>query len=662
MNEQEKVIINNIKMLGIDMIAKANSGHSGIVLGAAPIMYTLFANHLNSISNAPEWINRDRFVMSAGHGSALLYATLFMAGFDIKIEDLKAFRQIDSITPGHPEVGVTPGVDMTTGPLGQGLASAVGLALGERYLRGLAKEFNPKQIVIDHFTYVLVGDGDLMEGVAYEASSIAGNQKLGKLIVLYDSNNISLDGSTDLTFNEDVMKRYEAMGWHTQTVKNGESIKDIDKAIIKAKVVSDKPSIIEIKTVIGSGSALEGTNAIHGKPLSAEDISNLRTKLNVSPNSFEVSKETVIQFSSIINKRTNNVYSRWAAEYNSASSNGDEKYQELLKMLSSKDLNIEVDIEELEKDTQEKEEFREANAVIMNNIAAKTPYFVGGSADLSSSTMTLISASDNMSATKPLGRNICFGVREHAMGAILNGLSLMGLKVFGSTFLSFSNYMIPAIRMSALMNLDVTYIFTHDSITIGEDGPTHQPIEQLTQLRAIPNLTVIRPADVNELVGAWQIVVKGKKPTALIVAKGVNAKLPSTGSNLVSRGAYIVRKENGLLSGVIVASGMELKYAMLISEHLESKNIFTRVVSMPCGELFLTQGREYKEGTIPSGIKTIAIEFGLPDLWVNVATDYHHVIGVRDFGYSGKKDDVLAKFDLDFESLKTRVENLFIKE
>jgi len=660
MHEKEINIINSIKILGLDMINKANSGHPGIVLSAAPIIYTLFAKHLNFVPNAPNWLNRDRFVMSAGHGSALLYSTLFLSGYDISLQELQNFRQIDSQTPGHPELGITPGVDMTTGPLGQGIASAVGIAIGERYLRSLASEIEDKQKVVDYYTYVLVGDGDLMEGVSYEACSFAGTQKLDKLIVLYDSNNISLDGSTNLTFTEDVLKRFDAMGWHTQVIKNGESIKDIDKAITKAKAIKDKPSIIEIKTVIGKGTSLEGTNTVHGNPIGEEELRSLRTMFKLSPISFDVSKDALVDMRTIVNNRMSKIYGSWANEYNKFAASNNDKIKSLLKVMMTGEVQFDFTSDKFAVNNDYKDEFRNTNAKVLNMLADKSPYFIGGTADVATSTKAVIEKTGVMSSNTPLGRNIYFGVREHAMAAIMNGIVTTGLRCFSSGFLAFSNYSMPAIRQSALMNLPVTYIFTHDSIANGEDGPTHQPVEQLTQLRAIPNLTVLRPADVSEVIGSWATIVKEKKPTTIIISKGMNAKINGTDANQVKNGGYIVKQELGQLAGTIISTGSELKYALLISNYLDTKNIFTRVVSIPSLELYLAQGKDYQDSIVPPNIRTIVIEYGLQSLWIRLATDARHILGVRDFGYSGKKDDVLKKYDLDYESLKNRVENLFL--
>lgn len=658
MNENTNRVINSIRMLGIDMINHAKSGHPGIVLGAAPIIYTLYANHMNININNDSWMNRDRFIMSAGHGSALLYATLYMAGYNISVDDLKNFRQEGSITPGHPEVDITPGVDMSTGPLGQGLSSAVGIALGERYLRNLInKEFKNHKL-IDYYTYVLCGDGDLMEGVATEAASFAGTQKLDKLIVLYDSNDVCLDSKTDKTFTENTMNKYKAMGWQTIYVKNGENINAISRAIDKAKADTKRPTIIEIKTIIGKGSILEGQNAVHGKPLEETDINSIKTKLGYREAPFSVSKEAVKFFRTKISKRSSIKYNQWAAEYNKFKKSDNKTIQSLFNYFETGNLNVTFDLENFKLTNDYKEELRETNSKIMNIISTKTDLFIGGSADLSSSCKTNLLNSDELSFTNPSGKNIYFGVREHAMGAILNGLALSGLNVFGSTFLTFSDYIKPAIRMSALMDLPVTYIFTHDSIAIGEDGPTHQPIEQLGMLRLIPNLTVYRPADIYEVIGSWKKILNHQKPASLVINKNVMTIVPGTNSVDVSKGAYIVRKEKENIDGIIIATGSEVKTAVVAAEELFTKGLDIRVVSMPSVELFLEQGRSYYEELFPVGIKIIALEASNDNIWNRFVYDHSFIISVNDYGISAKKDDVLKHMNFNYEKIRNKIEKL----
>lgn len=638
-------VVNNIKALGIDMINEAKSGHPGIVLGAAPILYTLYKNHLNINVNDTKWLNRDRFIMSAGHGSALLYATLYMAGY-LTIDDLKSFRKINSRTPGHPEINVTPGVDMSTGPLGQGFASAVGMAIAERKLNTLTKLPNGESL-IDHKIYVLCSDGDLMEGISSEAASLAGSLKLNNLIVLYDSNNVCLDGPTNNTFSENICSKFEAMGWNYILVKNGEDVKSIDKAITKAKK-SNKPTIIEIKTIIGKDSLLEGTNTIHGKPLSVDDIKQLKGKLNIIDNPFYVDIQEKEKFQKEIFERSKEKYESWANHYKEYKE-GNIKNSELFNFIFNEEKinNIEIEIE-----NNLREATRFTNKKIMNEISKKMNSFVGGSADLSSATGCFLEDKKVITSDDFSGSNIYFGVREHAMGSILNGLALYGFKSFGSTFLSFSDYLKPAIRMSALMDLPVTYVFSHDSINIGEDGPTHQPIEQLVSLRAIPNMDVYRPCDAKELVGCWNEIIKRNKPASLILSR---IESPVIGSINVSRGGYILSDSENF-KAIVIATGTDVVTAYNLKQDLKlNYNIDIRVVSMPNRELFLEQDDLYQEQVLPKGYKKFVIEAGSKFGWEGFVYSDKYLITLDKFGASGKKDDVLKYMNFDYDTIKQKI-------
>ena len=656
-------IINSIKALGVDMIDEAGSGHPGIVLGAAPIIYTIYANHMNINVNDPKWINRDRFVMSSGHGSALLYATLFMAGFDLSIDDLKKFRKIDSKTPGHPEYGVTPGVDMSTGPLGQGLASAVGMALAGKILNSKYKfkkknSFDNERSLIDYKVYVLCGDGDLMEGISYEAASLAGNLNLDNLIVLYDSNNISLDGDTSNTFTENVLERFKAMGWYTDSVKDGMSVNDIDRAIDKAKK-SMKPSLIEVKTIIGKDSVWEGTNKVHGKILEKEDIINLKGKLLIPNNSFYIDENSVKYFRAKISERSSiryEIFNRNYNEYVKEYLNGDNSS---LKYLFNNELGIDFFKYHWIFDYENKEATRVSNGYILNQVNKLVPHLIGGSADVSSSTNTYLKECGDIKDEHFNGKNIWFGVREHAMGAILNGLALSNFRPFGSTFLVFSDYLKPAIRLSALMSLPVTYIFTHDSVNIGQDGPTHQPIEQLASLRSIPNFNVYRPADSKEIVGCYQSIFNSNKPCALILSRNEVSLLKNTSMEGTLKGAYIVRKEVNKLHGIIIATGSEVHTAYYIAHELyESEGLDLRVISMPSMEIFKTQSEEYQRALLPIGYKTFVIEAGSSFGWHQFVYNEKYLMTIDKFGKSGTKDQVLEYCDFSYEQIKERIKNL----
>lgn len=645
--------LNSLRILSIDMIDQASSGHPGICLGAAPIIYALFANHLKVNPADPNWINRDRFVMSAGHGSALLYATLFMAGYNISIDELVNFRRLDSLTPGHPEYGKTPGVEVTTGPLGQGFANAVGMAIAEKYLRNLLDEQMPKQNIIDYYTYVLASDGDLMEGVASEAAAIAGNLALDKLIVLFDSNDVTLDGELRLSSREDIIRKYIAMGWEVDFVQEGNDTREIDKAITRAKY-NKKPTLIEIKTVIGRGSLNEGKNIVHGKPLTRDDINNLRKKYKITTNPMEITENAVKYLRLSIANRINEPYKTWQKSFLDLKKNASGEVLKIIRFLENQDLGLNFNSNSFKIQSDYNEELRESNSKLMNIISDRTKFFLGGSADVSSSCHTNLYKEIEMSRKYPTGRNIYFGVREHAMGAILNGLALSGFKVFGSTFLVFADYLKPALRMSAMMNLPVTYVFTHDSAAIGQDGPTHEPIEQLTMLRSTPNIIDFRPADINEVVGCWDYIMNNKRTVFLSLSKEEAHILAGTSGEKTMKGAYIVREEKEHLDAVLVATGIELTTTLLISEELKHQGFDVRVVSMPSMNLFKAQDQSYQNEILPKNAKIITIEAGSTMPWTYF-TPKENTIGIDEFGYSGTKDEVLHKLNFDYETILSKI-------
>lgn len=646
-NEQK--IIDTIRLLGIDMIDEAGSGHPGIVLDAAPIIYTVYAHHLRFDVDQPDFYNRDRFIMSAGHGSSLYYATLFMAGFDISIDDLKKFRQINSITPGHPEYGVTPGVDISTGPLGEGLASAVGFEMARKHTNAL---LDTKEEIIDYKTYVLCGDGDLMEGVSYEAASLAGTLKLNNLIVLYDSNKTSIDGKIDLSFTENVRLRFEALGWNTLEVIDGEDYAMISAAIDQAKT-SDKPTLIQINTNIGQFSKLQGSNLSHGKPLDKEDISAIKEKLNIRDVPFTVSNEAMEDFQELISQRNSSLIT----DFNEKIAKLNEEDQNFLNELMQKEK--EVVATNLELPLEKEGELRAISGQILNAYAKESKIIFGGSADLFSSCKNLIEDGGTFSTTNYAGKNIYFGVREHAMGAILNGLALAGYRPYASTFLAFSDYLRPSIRMSAMMRLPVTYIFTHDSISVGEDGPTHQPIEQLNILRSTINLDVYRPCDTNEIAGVYKhIMSKTTTPSAIVLSRNSVPVLENTSINNIKKGGYIVKKEQRKLDGIIISSGEDVHDAIEVSNRLFVKGFDLRVVSMPSLNTFLNQDKDYIDETLPVEKRKIVIEKAPGIFWHKLIFNDKYIISQEEYGASGKKDDVLKKFSFDIDSLEERVENL----
>ena len=644
-------IINNIKSLGIDMINQAKSGHPGIVLSAAPIIYTLYANHLNVNPSDRNWYNRDRFILSAGHGSALLYATLFMSGFNITLDDLKKFRHINSKTPGHPEVNVTPGVECSAGPLGQGLATAVGIALGEKILENTYKCPSGKAL-FNFKTYCLVGDGDLMEGISYEACSYAGTMNLNNLIILYDSNNMTLDGSTNNTFREDIQKRFKAFGFKIFKVKDS-NLKKLNFVLNLAKR-SNKPVFIEVKTKLGNGSLLENTNTVHGKPLTNDDIIQLKNKLNIPNEEFYVNQDAKSYLQNKIANRVNKPYTESVnvyKEYVDKVLNGNKNR---ISYLFNR--NISANIINYNWQYKEKEALRDTNQYVLKTLLDNIPVIIGGSSDVGSSTKTYIKELGDINYNNFKGKNIWFGIREHAMGAILNGLALVNFRPFGSTFLSFSDYLKPSIRMSALMNLPVTYIFTHDSINIGSDGPTHQPVEQLVSLRSIPNLNVFRPCDEKELIASYQIILNSPNPSAIILSRGeVNLQSNSSMEGTL-KGGYIFYKEQGNLDGIIVATGTEVGLAKNIIKQLP---LNIRLVSIPCLEIFNKQDENYKNFVLPKGVKTVVIEAGSKYSWGSIATNDECLITIDNFGKRGTTDEVLDYMNFNFEKIKIRVENIF---
>lgn len=652
MKLNEKKIINDIRLLALDMINTAGSGHPGIALDLAPTMYTLLAYHLKFDLERKSWCNRDRLVVSSGHASALLYASMFYCLDEYSLEELKNFRKIGSSCPGHPEYNLNRRVECTTGPLGQGFATSIGMAIAEKYLEGT---FNKKKnTLFDYNIYCICSDGDLMEGISYEAASLAGSLSLNNIIVLYDSNNVTADGSTDNTFDEDVLGRFSSMNWNTIEVKNGDSVGDISNAIEKAKK-SNKPTIIKINTILGKYSKYEGTNKIHSN-LEQEDLSNIRTLLK-GTGEFTYDEEVRNTLLKFIKDGTEDYYRQWYNEYEMYIANAIDSEKDNLNLVIENDKII-LDIGAVIDTSKifEDKAMRDINYQIMNVIASFIPNFMGGSADLVCSTKTYLKGKKEFTYDNYQGRNINFGVREHLMGAILNGLALSNIRSFGSTFLAFSDYMMPSVRMSAMMKLPVTYIFTHDSIRVGEDGATHQPIEQLGTLRSMPNLNVFRPADYKELIGSWNYILKEAKPSALILPRGHNETMKHTSIDKTLRGGYIISEVKTRLDLILIASGSEVELAMKIKEELLKNYIEARVVSMPNINLFLKQDKDYFEQVLPRGYRRMAIELSNDPNWYRLVNQ-EDFIGVQDFGKSGKEEDILSYFELDLSNLIIRIKN-----
>ena len=652
--------VNAIRFLGIDAINKANSGHPGVVMGAAPMAYNLFTKNLRIDPAEPNWINRDRFILSAGHGSMLLYALLHLSGFeDVSMDEVKNFRQWGSKTPGHPEFGHTAGVDATTGPLGQGIATATGFAQAERFL---AAKYNREDYnIFDHYTYVICGDGDLMEGVSSEAASYAGLQKLDKLIVLYDSNDINLDGETKDSFTENVRARYNAYGWHTVLVEDGTDLEAIQAAIEEAKA-SGKPSLIEVKTIIGYGSPnKQGTNGVHGAPLGADETAATRQALGWDYEPFEIPAEVYADFKENVADRGAEAYQTWkkiVADYKETYPELASEVEAIIDGRDPVDLKSE-DFPVLENGFSQATRISSQDA--LNVIAEKMPNFLGGSADLAHSNMTYIRTDGLQDDANRLNRNIQFGVREFAMGTVLNGMALHGgLRVYGGTFFVFSDYLKAAVRLSALQGLPVTYVLTHDSIAVGEDGPTHEPIEHLAGLRAIPNLNVFRPADARETQAAWYLAAKSKTtPTALVLSRQNLTVEEGTDFNKVAKGAYVVYENVADFDTILIATGSEVNLAVEAAKELASQGGKVRVVSMPSTDVFDAQDATYKEEILPNAVRRrVAVEMGATQNWYKYVGLDGAVLGIDTFGASAPASKVLAEYGFTVENLVELVNNL----
>ena len=660
-NEKDQLAIDTIRALSIDAIEKANSGHPGLPMGAAPMAYTLWTRHLNFNPQSKDFFNRDRFILSAGHGSALLYSLLHVSG-SLELEELKQFRQWGSKTPGHPEYRHTDGVEVTTGPLGQGFAMSVGMALAESHLAG---KFNRDQFnIVDHYTYVLASDGDLMEGISHEAASFAGHNQLDKLIVLYDSNDISLDGDLDKSFSEDTKQRFEAYGWNYILVENGNDLDEIDNAITQAKS-QQGPTIIEVKTIIGFGSPNKaGSNGVHGAPLGEEERALTFKEYGLDPEKrFNVPEDVYEIFKSTMLKRANENEEAW----NNMLKNYSEAYPELAEefklAMSGKLPNNYADALP-EYDLNHSGASRADSGEIIQKLSEFVPSFFGGSADLAGSNKSNVKEAKDYNKDTPEGKNVWFGVREFAMGAAINGMAAHGgLHPYAATFFVFSDYLKPALRLSSIMGLNSTFIFTHDSIAVGEDGPTHEPIEQLAGLRAIPNMNVIRPADGNETRVAWEVALESEQtPTSLVLTR---QNLPTldvdkqTVENGVRKGAYIVFETEQQLEYLLLASGSEVNLAVEAAKELEQQGKGVRVISMPNWYAFEQQSSEYKESILPSDVtKRIAIEMASPLGWHKYVGIEGKVIGIDSFGASAPGDLVVEKYGFTKENILKQVRSL----
>jgi transketolase len=652
----DRLSINTIRFLAIDAIQKANSGHPGLPMGCAPIAYVLFTKFMKFNPSNPGWLNRDRFILSAGHGSMLLYSILHLCGYKISLDDIKKFRQWESITPGHPEFGLTAGVETTTGPLGQGFANAVGMAIAREYLASMFNKDNYK--ILDHFIYGICSDGDLMEGLSHEAASIAGHLKLGKIIFFYDDNSITIDGSTSLSYSENTAKRFEGYGWHTLSIDDANDLKKIEGAVKSAQAESTRPTLIIIKTHIGFGSPnKQDTAGVHGSPLGEEEI--LLTKKNLGweyNDSFYVPGDVKDHFENIVSN-VKTAEESWNKLFNEYKKEYPEEAELFLNLMNGQiSENWKNKLPSFD-DFSEKIATRSASGKVLNAIASSLPSLIGGSADLAPSNNTFLKQFDNFSAGNRKGRNFHFGIREHGMASIMNGMAMYGGVIpYGGTFLVFSDYMRPSIRLASLSGIKVIYVFTHDSIGLGEDGPTHQPVEHMAALRAIPKLLVIRPADANETVKAWEIAIEHKGgPVALLLTRQellvINNSIYANADN-VKKGAYILKDTAGKADIIIMASGSEVGLSLEAAERLESVGIKARVVSFPSMELFEQQENSYKEKVLPSNVKIrLSVEAGISANWYKYLGRKGVSISIESFGASAPGKVLFEKYGFTVENI-----------
>ena len=643
----EQTAINAVRMLAVDAINKAKSGHPGICLGAAPMLVDLYANFMNVDKTHMDWINRDRFILSGGHGVPMMYGLLNLMGFGVTVDDIKNLRQLHSKTPGHPEADVTAGIDASTGPLGQGIAMGVGFAMAERFL---AAKFNREGFpVVDHYTYVMCGDGDLQEGIAQEAISLAGHHKLNKLVLLYDSNDVQLDGPTNASYTEDIKKKYEAMGWAYIRVENGNDTQAITKAIKRAHKNFDKPTLIEVKNVIGYGSPLAGLCDSHGAPLGEEKTAALRKTLGWDYAPFEVPEEAY-QTMDVVNKRGKRAYSKWkklVKAYTEQYPEEAKQFDNAVKGIYNLDFTLDFPV-------GHSDATRNTIGAVIKEFSKLNPTFIGGSADLTKSTKAK-GADGDFTPDNPTGRNIMFGVREHAMGAIVNGLNIHGgVRAFTGAFFVFSDYMKGAMRLAALMGVPSIFVFTHDSIAVGEDGPTHEPIEQIAGLRATPNMDVYRPADAWEVVECFKKAIASKHTPSCIILTRQNLRVEDHANSDVAKGGYVLKEEQGKLDLCLLASGSEVNLAMDVANKLESQGKNVRVVSMPNTADFDKQSKAYRQSVLPDRKKVVAVEMSSDNVWYKYAA---YVYGIDKFGASAPASVLMKEYGFTADQLADWIAN-----
>jgi len=662
----QQLSINTIRFLAVDAVQKANSGHPGMPMGCAPIAYRLFTKYMKHNPTNPKWLNRDRFILSAGHGSMLLYSILHLCGYKISLDDLKNFRQWESITPGHPEYGLTEGIETTTGPLGQGFANAVGMAIAQEYLGSL---FNKDDIkILDHFIYGICSDGELMEGISHEAASLAGHLKLGKIIFFYDDNGITIDGKTSLAFSEDIRKRFEAYAWQVLNIDDVNDLSQIDKAVEQAQKEAHKPTLIITKTHIGFGSPhKQDTSSAHGSPLGEEEVKLTKENLGWDENKYFFIPDEVSDHFSKMKSTFSNYENEWNKLFDSYKKKHTSEAEMFLKIFNNDFGDEWKKVLPGFNNYGEKISTRSASGKVINAIAKNLPTLIGGSADLEPSNNTYIKEYSNFSAENRSGRNFHFGIREHGMGGILNGMALYGGVIpYGGTFLIFSDYMRPPIRLASLSGVRPIYIFTHDSVGLGEDGPTHQPIEHLASLRAIPKVVVIRPADANETVEAWKSALMHKgSPVALILTRqkiSVLDRTKMTSAENLNKGAYTLIDNGADPKVIIMASGSEVSLAVEVYNILQSEGIKLRVVSFPSWELFDSQSDEYKESVLPKSVKArVSIEAGVRQGWDKYIGDYGESVSIEKFGASAPYEIIFKEYGLTSKAVVESVKRVLAK-
>ncbi len=655
--DESKKNINILKILSLDMIDACKNGYPGISLGASSIIYTLFTKELNIMPSVPDWLNRDRLVLSAAHAAGLVYANMYMAGYDLTLEDLKDFGKFNSKSPLLCNMLKTKGIDFTTGPAGYGFSGAVGMAMGEKYYQSLLNKYVKNQKLVNHYIYCLVSDGDIESGLLMEAASLAGLYNLGNLIVLYDSNGMTMDNSLDKSSTDDVLKKFSSLGWQTDYVSEGSSVDKINKAIKRAKRVLNKPSFIEIKTVIGKDSFNQNTNIVHDHALTKDDLENIKRKYGFGTEKFNVDEKVLEKYRKDINKRVSKSYQLWSEYHEAMAKYPNEEIKKLVAFADNKDISYSLNGDAFKIQNSYQEEMTESNNKIMNIIADKIPYFLGGASDMASSCRVNLNKEAYFTTKNYLGRNISFGVREGAMSGILSGMATYGFRTFGATYLRYAYSELEGIKMSGLMGLPVTYIFTHDGFNESRNGEVQSSFEVLNILRSIPGVTVYRPSDINEIIGSWSSILELKQPACLVLSNEITHILKGTKASEVKKGAYIIR-EAKKLSGTIISSGFDVTLSLVVAEELSGDGIDLRVVSVPC-KTFLDKMSLEEKNKLLTG-EVIVIEASSKDVWCRY-TKYENIIGIDEVMPSGSSSDASKALGFDKETIKKKIKELLKK-